>query len=418
MAAGGVVAFGVLLLVQGMWMLNHELTPERVAARLEEATYARVSVGKVERTGTWLRPRVSVTAVAMAPAAGAAPLLEVEELEMTVKLLPLLWRRIEVERLAVRAPQARARIGADGRNDFLEMFQGPPEAAQASGRAKKVRDRQVFVAALEEARIIDGSARVALEKSGLSIELVGFSGGLAAIEVDPANLAATNRAQLEVAGVVRLHELGRPFELGRIELSGPASVQLFDPQSGDLSPDVEGSLMVGRGSYVGSRLPLFAKSWGKLDAVRDLGVSIPLIPERLDLAEAPVAVRYRDGAWELLEPLAASMDGWQLMLNKGFVVDPTADRQAGAISVIPTDAWAREFVATVGGMLGKISTALGSNAEDELRRTWYQDGRMVIVLDVRGRLSNPSVDLRNPLPDTKKVLEDVGKGLLDRLLGN
>jgi len=417
---GGVVlAVIVVLVAQGMWMLNHELTPQRVAARLEEATYSKVSVGKVERSGTWLRPRLTVSGVAMEPAAGGAALLEVAELEVDVKLLPLLLRRVEVARLVVRAPQVRARIGADGRNGFLEMFQGPPEESQGSGRgrAERVKDRQTFVAALKEARVIDGAASVVLEKSGLRFELLGFTGGLDAIEVDPGNLAATNRAQLEVAGVVRILELDRPMELGRIELSGPASVQLFDPVSGELSPDAEGRLMVGPKSYLGTRLPLFAKSWGKLDVVRSLGVSIPLIPDQLDLAEGPVAVHYRNGAWQLLEPLAGTMDGWQLILNQGFAVDPSADKQAGALSVIPTDAWAKEFIATVGGVLGKISDALGASAEDDLRQTWYQDGRMVIVLDVEGELSSPSVALRNTLPDTKKVLENVGKGLLDRLLG-
>jgi len=418
MIVGGLVTIGVLLVAQGLWMLNEELTPQRLSARLEEATYGQVRVGKVERSGTWLRPRVTVTALAMVPAAGGAPLLEVDEVEVEVRLLPLLLRRIEVGRLVVRAPQVRARIGVDGRNDFLEMFQGPPGAAPGAGRAEKVRERQRFVAALTEARVIDATASVALAKSGLSFELLGFSGGLDAIEVDPANLAATNRAQLELAGVVRIHELDRPVELARIELSGPASVRLFDSVSGELSPDAEGSLRVGRGSYLGSRLPLFAKSWGKLDGLRSLGVSIPLVPERLELTEAPVALRYRNGGWELLEALGGSMAGWQLVLNKGFVVDPSADKQAGAVSVIPTEAWAREFVATVGGMLGKLSTALGASAEDDLRKTWYQDGRMVIVLDVEGKLSSPSVELRSPLPDTKKVLEDVGKGLLDRLLGD
>jgi hypothetical protein len=258
---------------------------------------------------------------------------------------------------------------------------------------------------------------VALEKSGLAFELLGFAGGLDAIEVDPGNLAATNRAMLEVAGVVRILELDRPVELGRIELSGPASVRLFDPVSGELSPDAEGRLLVGPKSYLGTRLPLFAKSWGKLDVVRSLGVSIPLVPDQLDLAEGPVAVRYRNGAWQLLEPLAGAMDGWQLILNQGFAVDPSGDKQAGALSVIPTDVWAREFIATVGGVLGRVSAALGASAEDDLRKSWYQDGRMVIVLDVEGQLSSPSVALRNPLPDTKKVLENVGKGLLERLLG-
>lgn len=421
LVAGGVVlAVLIVLIAQGLWMLNHELTPQRVAARLEEATYAQVRVASVERSGTWLRPHLTVTGVAMAPLAGGAPLLEIGEVEVDVRLLPLLLRRIEVSRLAVRAPQVRARIGADGRNDFLEMFQGAPKGlAPGSGpaRAEKVKERQVFVAALEEARVIDGTASVVLEKSGLKFDLVGFTGGLDAIEVDPGNLAATNRAKMQVDGVVRIHELDRPVELGRIELAGPASVQLFDPVSGELSPDAEGRLMVGPNSYLGTRLPLFAKSWGKLDVVRSLGVSIPLVPERLELAEGPVAIRYRNGAWQLLEPLSGAMDGWQLILNKGFTVDPSADRQAGALSVIPTDAWAQDFITTVGAMLGKISAALGTSAEDDLRQTWYQDGRMVIVLDVEGELSSPSVDLRNPMPDTKKVLEGVGKGLLERLLG-
>jgi hypothetical protein len=362
---------------------------------------------------------VSVKQLVLAPRGGGAALLEVREVEVEVRLLPLLVRRIEVARAVVFGPEVRATIAADGRNDFLELFQGPPgEPGTAAGRGEKVRERQRFVAALDELRVVDGAASVALAKSNLRLELVAFSGQMDAIEVDPDNLAATNRAALEIAGVVRVFELERPAELGLVELRGPASVRLFDPVSGELSPDADGHLAIGAGSYLGTRLPLFAKSWGKLDAIRNLGVGVPLVPERLELTEGAVALRYRNGAWELFEPLRGSLDGWELLLDKGFTIDPSADRQAGALWVYPTDEWAQAFLASVGGLLGKVSESLGTGTEAELRDTWYQDGRMVIILDVEGSLSSPEVDLRNPLPDGKKMLENAGKGLLDRLLGD
>lgn len=403
-------------------VLGRELTPARLAERIESSTDAQVEIASVERTGSWLRPHLRVTGVSMRPraaGAGQPPLLEVGELEADVRVWPLLWRRIEVARLVVRAAQVRARLAADGGNDFLEMFSGA--SGGQSGEQRRVRrsERLRFVAALDEVRVIDSSADVELAKSNLRVSLVGLNAGLDAIEVDPDNLGAMNTARLELNGVVKVHELERPAELGRIELSGPAAVRLFDPATSELSPDAEGRLTVGPGSYLSTRLPLFARSWGKLDAIRNLGVGVPLVPERLELTDGAVALRYQNGGWELREPLHGALDGWLLVLENGFSLNPGADTQRGTLRVYPTEQWAASFIDSVTGMLGKVSAALGSDSGRQLRENWYEDGRMVIILDSKGSVASPDISLRNELPVGKDLLKEelkeAGKGLLERL---
>ena len=98
----------------------------QIAETLEKTLHRKVKLGEI-RLSFMGGPRVRLANVEIADRArsGGAPAVTMEGIDVSLKLLPLLSRRIEVSKLTLRRPTVLLTISKDGRTNFSDLTGAP-----------------------------------------------------------------------------------------------------------------------------------------------------------------------------------------------------------------------------------------------------------------------------------------------------
>ena len=98
----------------------------QIAETLEKTLHRKVKLGEI-RLSLMGGPRVRLANVEIADRArsGGAPAVTIEGIDVSLKLLPLLSRRIEVSKLTLRRPTVLLTISKDGRTNFSDLIRPP-----------------------------------------------------------------------------------------------------------------------------------------------------------------------------------------------------------------------------------------------------------------------------------------------------
>src|SRR5580658_5776950 len=101
-----------LVVVQSGWF--HEYVRKQIIADIEHATGGRVELGRFSFRGPTLTARISQLVLHGKEAPGEPPLLRVESVTLSLRILSFAERRIDLASIQVDKPQARIVIYADG----------------------------------------------------------------------------------------------------------------------------------------------------------------------------------------------------------------------------------------------------------------------------------------------------------------
>ena len=292
-----------------------DLVREQLVARVKAKTGRELVVAGGTSLSFYPNLGVSMRDVSLSPPPGmaGAPTIRMETLEASVPVLPLLERRIKVERLLLRRPVIDLRIDAQGRRswDFAGLVPSRPlQYAQAGGMRPGQMPKELndFVksanpdsveaatsrgaaAALEalslaDMRIEGGVVRYADERSGVGEEIQALDARLA---------LASLSSPLEAKGslVWRAEPVAFDMRLTSPKLLGeerPARLSLkIDGRPLDLgydgtvtagrAPDAEGALTVKSPSLKALLLLL------GLEAIDDAGLGAAAISGRLKASD-------------------------------------------------------------------------------------------------------------------------------------
>jgi AsmA protein len=181
-----VLAAVIVLPVIGLGILAltfdaNRLKP-RIAAAIEQATGRDVTIGGPVRLALSLRPMLEVDSVTLGNAPGFAPsaMATLDRLDLTLALLPLFHRHIEIERLDLVHPVIALQIDAQGRDNW--HFQKPPPPPQAAPQAASAPARPTTLR-IQTMSIADGAITFADARTGASIGVDGVR--LTATQDDP-----------------------------------------------------------------------------------------------------------------------------------------------------------------------------------------------------------------------------------------
>ncbi len=162
-----IIAGGVVLLLAAAVMVLPHLVPssvyrERIQAAASEALGRPVSVTGDIRIGVFpkIEARAGATTIANPEGFGDQPFASMGELRATVKLWPLLSRRVEIDEFTLVEPRISLIALADGTNNWTFKPVEKPPAGEPKPEAKPVR------ASLGDLRIIDGSVTFEDRKAG------------------------------------------------------------------------------------------------------------------------------------------------------------------------------------------------------------------------------------------------------------
>jgi translocation and assembly module TamB len=111
-----ITALAGLVVVQSGWF--HEYVRQQIVANIERATGGRVELGRFSFRGSTLTARISQLVLHGKEAAGEPPLLRVESLALSLRILSFAEHKIDLASIQVDKPQVRIVIYPDGSNNF------------------------------------------------------------------------------------------------------------------------------------------------------------------------------------------------------------------------------------------------------------------------------------------------------------
>lgn len=180
----------------------------RIQSAVEEATGRQIDIpGEIDLSVfPWLGANIGAVQLGQAEGFGEQPFAAIEGVQVRVKLLPLLARRIEIDKVVLLQPTIRLIVAEDGRTnweDLLQQQEAPAEETTAEEETSGPPDFSVDGIEIRNAHVIYDDAA-----SGQQAELADFSfvTGRVALPAD---------FPLEASGIVRLQPqaLDARFEL-------------------------------------------------------------------------------------------------------------------------------------------------------------------------------------------------------------
>ena len=175
MRALRIALFAVLglasLLVVAALLLVVFFDPNAHKARLRQAVLEKTG-RELQLPGTlklklfpWLAIEVGRAALANAPGFGAAPMVEIEQAQLGLKVMPLLHRRLEIGEIRLDSPTIRLAVDAAGHNNWAALGVSRTPETPAS------RATSMLSTVVEKFRITNGTLQYADKSVGTELTL-------------------------------------------------------------------------------------------------------------------------------------------------------------------------------------------------------------------------------------------------------
>jgi len=419
----GIAVLMACLLLIG-FLLRKMVSRERIEAALESALGRRVSVASVSAdlfaviSGISIRGlRISDSRSGSGPRPMAAipeeeACLDVPELAIRVKLLPLLAGRLVLRRFALRQPGLRLTVFSDGSLNISDLL-----AAGQDGRPGPLRaDALPLALSLKGVDIASGSVLVRNDGSGQTTRIDIARLELPGLEIDPRRLAERNggefSADLRLRSEGQFHDGGfSAFDLG---LQASGRVRPFSPLSGELDPRVEFRVASAGGSLSGIKVVT------RLNDLLELaGYGGADVPEDIAWDRAAAEIAYESGRLLLKNGLISGNDG-QVSFS-GECATPTGevDLELGVrLDPSYTPVWRSRIRENIRDLL---PASLRRYVDPELvagvamASLAGKDGRIFMKFSVGGSLGRPRVRLLEPyLPSLAELAKAAASDYLER----
>ena len=336
--------------------------------------------------------------------------IHVEEVELGVKALPLLFRRLETTRFVISQPRIQMSLDRKGDLSIAELFRQPDESQGEDKKPNRSDDEEEgegvldakenrWLATLGETRLENGSVEMLFEKEKLRLKIEGLNIQVKDLQFDPEDLATLNQVDLNLAARVTLFD-AENLLLVNLELSGDATGKLFDEETGDFDADMLADLALGEESYLNPQMKIVRRVWGYLDEVKRVGISLGNPPDRIGFGRSGRIVgSYRDDRVTLAEPLSLSAGKWEVGLARdSWIATENGQHEIGV-----------EFLAgekvsqTLEGWLG----ALPKEAQGLVLNRFVDENQVLWRVNSSGDLSDPQFDFMSQLPEAKGLLDDL-----------
>lgn len=413
LGAVGAIMAGTLLVKLTLTLL---ISPAYFEKLLEENLNCNVEIEGV--SVRLLRRELALRAVSLHPldSLDATTSLQVGEIELGVKLLPLFSRRLETTRFHIEEPKIRGRFQENGDFSLADLFRVPREKKddqeerddkESSSSSPKdptrekvlPADRNRWLAKLAKADLQNGSVELAFEKEELTLQVTALSIAVQDLRFNPEELRSLNEVDLALAGNATLWDKDRN-PLVRLDLSGTAGGKLFDENSGEFQPDLLTDLTLGPDSHIEPRVKIVQEVWSYTDKVNDMGLRIGRLPERINFGnDRRINVYYREGKATLRKPLSLAAGIWELRLaSESWIESFSGSHEIGI-----------EFLA--GGQAGKLASEWSQKLPKEIREIattrFLADNRALWRIDSSGELSDPEFNFLSQLPEAAGLLKDL-----------
>lgn len=440
----GAGAVLLVVLVGAVVMVNRFFDEAYLEDLLEDEISSRVTMGDVRVSWLSFPTMVSLENVHLDArpgdlrAAGAS--VRVERIDLGVDLWELLQKRIEISGMTVHGAEVRGTWYENGDSSLEALFESPDEEKKKARRARfkksgvksagdgemddekldgfNVFDQGDFVAALGGFSMENCRADIVIEKSGLRLRGSGLHLDMDAIEIDPKRLQDTDMVKLQLGGLLEL-ESTEGWQYGELQIDGRAHSRLFNIETGNLEPDVEGEFDLADSSWLNTRIPVISETWQELNALEAIGLRMDPLPETAKFGRSEaVAAHYHAGKVTVRKALSLWVADWEVAVLENSWLQTETDLHQIEAEVLAS----RSTSDLVAGLLGTALEYLPREAREsvtkEMKNQLFRGDRLLVRLRSTEDLSDPKICLIDGIPDFAKAAEKAGKRLLEEKAGS
>ena len=426
----GLVSVTAVLLIVATILIQSLVSEEYLVEELEEAINSEVEIGEVDLSLFSSPTRITLSDVMLTPKGGgdSSASVKIDELELEVSFWQLFYKHINVSKITIKRAEITSTYFEDGSTSLGEMFRAPEKKRKkrrgGKGSSDKDEggfnafDQEDFVASLGGLVIEDSRVDITLEKTGLRIRCNDVQMELSSISIDPNDLGSTNTAELTMSSMIQIHST-KGWHYGDLNLTSKTSARIFNPQTGDTEPDIEGRIDLNSGSWLNTRIPVITSAWKTLEILDEVGITVAPLPERATFGRSQaVAVHYHLGKITVREPLSIWVGDWELaILNDSWLQTETDQHEFNAELLASVNA-SKNFVRAIGAAVkllpGKVAEALSLDVEKKLLR----DDRLLVKVKSDGDFSDPKIKVVEGVSDLFEEAKEAGKDVLKEKAGD
>ncbi len=452
---GGGVA-GLLVVGVGInVMINHYLSESYLEEQLELAINSQVEIGSVKVSLLSSPARLTLKNVKLSGNPGDVRVgnaqVKVEEVDLKVRLWSLLEKKIEVKEMTIRGAHVTGAINRKGENSLAALFESPekakkrlesvdvkkvevtqkpsvtePSVAEAPSEKPTVEeesggfnayDQESFVASLGGFYLKDSSVDLTIEKSGLRIRANDVNLSLGSLNIDPRRLQDTDTAKMKLSMHLALDST-EGWQYANIVINGGAEVRIFNPESGDMEPNVDADLNLGDDSSINTHIPVIVETWKELEKLRKIGIKMGTLPEKATFGRSQsVAVHYHKGMVTVMKPLSIWLADWEVAVLDRSWVQTETDQHKIQAEVLASKKLSASIHKLVFKGIDYLPKKIRKSMEQDMEKKLFRDGRFFVAIQSSKELSHPKIRLVNGVPDIGKAAEKAGKDLLEKKAG-
>lgn len=435
-----VAAFAVILLlfVALGFVAKSMITRELLVEEIEGSINSEVEIGGVD-VSIWSFPaRITLSDVSLTPTKADAEhndaAMDIERVDLRVSLLALLFKEINVKSITISGADITTTYRKDGSTSIEELFDEPGEEDEDSHDAKSSEDgksegfnvfeQKEFITKLGKLTIEHSRANVLLEKMGVKLRCSNLNVVLSEMRVDPNRLSETNTAYLKVSTDIRADSVDG-WQYGELFLAGEASVKIFNVQTGETEPDVEGDFSLSKESWLNTRVPFITKAWNLLGVLEKVGIKVAKLPERASFGRSEaIAAHYHLGKITVRKPLSIWVGDWELAALDQSWLDTGTDEHEAHGELLASKSASQRFLSTIEKGVQFLPDEVQPVVVGSVKEKLYRNERLVIDVQSTGDFSDPKIRPSGAIPDLtesakeagKDLLKEKARGLLDGLL--
>ncbi len=241
------------------------------------------------------------------------------------------------------------------------------------------------------------------------------------IDVNPKNLAEHNRCEFAFDGKISVEDTNKETQVANFETSGKGDLTPFDQATGEWKPDFNIAVLIKKSGLLGGALLSEQMDAKQLKNISEYGLEIGDLHIGGVLQEDATTEIHGIGSKLIVKKdTRLVFPQYEISMLESSWIDSGQDMQLTKNVLIASPELSKQILEDaekyledkVGGTAAKLALGAvgGAGFVDE-------QNRVIIKFRSKGSLSKPDVKLDNPLNKVKDNLKDVGKSLLDSLLG-
>ena len=422
----GVLVLLVVFVIVATFSVKGIVSEEYLVEKIEESINSEVEIGGVYLSLFSSPAKISLSDVSLTPKDGGDPnaSVKIDQLELDVSFWQLFKKHIDVSKISIKKAEITSTYFEDGSSSLDQMFSSPEKEKRKKkkGASSKdgdddedgfnVFDQEDFVASLGSLVIEDSVIDLTLEKTGLRVRGEDLHIELSSIKIDPNDLRATNTAKVTMSSLVTLHSV-EGWHYGDLHLRGEASANIFNPETGNTEPNIEGRIDLGDNSWLNTHIPVITKAWEKLDVLEKVGIKVAELPKRATFGRSQaVAVHYHLGKITVRETLSILVGDWELAALKDSWLQTETDQHEMEVELVASERASGKFLDIIKAVDKLVPQELADRLIADIQGKIFRDDRLMVKVSSTGEFSDPKIRPVEGVPDIYEEAKDAGKDLL------